>query len=798
MLLASSSLSKPCNPAVTLPIMLSVKNTDPKPYGVSARWVTYLALIPIALAFLPLLVPESRLCSIVGTSLAMTGVAVGWHIVTGSCMTCESMRECKDQDTQDGVESSDPHRAQVIAATEIMAALGPSQDLAETKRTMVGAGCAGLETDLVALFTIDPCIGSIECECTEGVSEGMRQSFLSLFDQRLTDRARKHAWLVRSAADLDTADEAARQTILDCGVQEILACPIRSEASACGVLVAFYREEQTHVEDRIHTIEVLSAQASTALSYALSLEQSRFLLDDLAGVNQELSFQATVDGLTNLPNHRTFQQTLTDMCRRTSGKKGRLFCVVMVDVDHFKIYNDTYGHRQGDAVLRKVAKTMSAGLRQGDMAARYGGEEFAMIFQGATKDAAFAAAERVRRAIAEQSFRKGVVTVSMGVAEFPLDAASAGELIELADKALYHAKVTGRNRVFAWGTMGARTGNDPSEKEDVRERTVLFVERAQEATTDVLVDTLSAHSCSVEVVNTATEAAELLRTRVFDIALVSREALPGLDAKALSTLAAIHPHMPIVLLTPDLPPHETKEALRRGATDILLKPYNPAELPVVVERNLERQRLELQRLMQKSTGVMLQAIEALVAAIDAKDEHTAGHSRRVAAMSMSLSDDLKISNEERFALELAAKLHDIGKVALPDSALNKQSPLTEEEWQAMREHPALGAKIVGAISELAYVSTIIRHHHERLDGTGYPDGLSGPAIPYMSRIISVADAYEAMTSERAHRSRLTPGEAIKELRRHAGTYYEPEVVEVLGKQLAARGDAAPSDEARAA
>ncbi len=160
---------------------------------------------------------------------------------------------------------------------------------------------------------------------------------------------------------------------------------------------------------------------------------------------------------------------------------------------------------------------------------------------------------------------------------------------------------------------------------------------------------------------------------------------------------------------------------------------------------------------------------------------------------MALCDELKLSNEERYALELAAKLHDIGKLALPDSALNKQSPLTEEEWQAMRQHPAQGAKIVGAISELAYVSTIIRHHHERLDGTGYPDGLVGPAIPYMSRIIAVADAYEAMTAERAHRKSLTAAEAVRELRRHSGTYYEPEVIDVLERQLDSRGEIISSE-----
>lgn len=750
----------------------------------------YLALILATVAFLPLLLPNPPV---------VLTLACAWASALCVCLVCFLFANSsthpahrEDTDSAGGCEpnahdSDNTRFAHIISAIEAISQLGPSADLAETKRKLVNVCSVGMDTDLAALFTIDPCTGNVECESTAGVSKRLQQATLRLLDRRLSDRDQTHAWAVTGFPLAETGDSGAARVFADCGVRTVIACPVRSQTSACGALAAFFTTEVDALQDKMLAIEVLAAQTSTVLSYALTLEQSRYLLDDLAGANQELSLQATVDGLTGLPNHRAFQQTLSDMCRRSQRKGGRPLCVVMVDVDHFKIYNDTYGHREGDAVLQKVGKIMAAGLRHGDMAARYGGEEFALIFQNITKDDALAAADRIRRAIADQTFRKGVVTVSMGLAEFPLDASSPGELVERADKALYHAKVTGRNRVFAWGTLGTRAQNG-NDGEDTRTKAVLVLEQPDDPCAGVLKDTLTANSCAVESAANITEAAELLKTRTFDIALVSLEALPDCNVKSLSTLAAIHPHMPIVLLAIHLPAQDSREALRRGASDILLKPYNPAELPVVVERNIERQRLELQRLMQKSTGVMLQAIEALVAAIDAKDPFTAGHSQRVTALSLALCDDLKLSNEERYALELAAKLHDIGKLALPDSALNKQSPLTEEEWQAMREHPAQGARIVGAISELAYVSTIIRHHHERLDGTGYPDGLTGPAIPYMSRIIAVADAYEAMTSERAHRSRLTPAEAVAELRRHSGTYYEPEVIDVLERQLAARGE----------
>ncbi len=681
----------------------------------------------------------------------------------------------------DGAVPSISRIRAMTSATEVITELGASADLARTKAAIVEAGRHALGTDLIALFTIDPCLGSIECESSPGVSEQMKTAFLSLYEHQMTDRNVKDTWI----CDPTWPDATHRRSpeLLSAGVEAVAACPIRSHSSICGAIVAFYTDPLPRPEETVLLLEVLKAHAATALSYAASLEQSQNLLDGLYGRNQELSHQATVDGLTGLPNHRTFRQTLKQFCRKSLAKQGRPLSLVMVDVDHFKAYNDAHGHPEGDSVLRDVARIMASEMRQGDFAARYGGEEFALLFSGADKESACTAAERIRKEIAQHTFHKGSVTVSMGVAEFPLDTSDPGELIELADRALYHAKAIGRNRVYGWGTATPASVSASSDcPGSSQAASILVVETTDESCATEVVASMP-DSCDVMSVGTLEEAVELLRSRPFDIAVVTSNVLPERDTHHLASLASLHVHMPIILIADGLPAAESRDALRRGASDIVMKPYNPASFPVLIERNLERKRLELQRLMQKSTGVMLQAIEALVSAVDAKDHHTAGHSHRVTELAMSLSDMLGISDEERYALELAAKLHDIGKLGLPDSALNKESALTESEWQAMREHPVLGAKIVGTINELAYVSTIIRHHHERLDGSGYPDGLRGPAIPYLARIIAVADTYEALTTERAHRKSVTPAEAIAELKRGSGTLYEPHIVDVLEKQL---------------
>ncbi|MCE5315248.1 MAG: diguanylate cyclase [Armatimonadota bacterium] len=697
----------------------------------------------------------------------------------------------------DEVAAQTLQRLQPVFGT--MATIGPNARLDDLKKSIVSACTGTLETEFVALFTIDPCLGGIECECTEKVTVAIQNSFLALAGNLVSDRECRDPWIVDNISV--ESDSIAEVELAKAGIGTVIACPIRSELGASGSLVAFYPSKQA-VKSRTHLIEAIAAQASAMISYCLAIEQSCNLLDDLAGANQELSVQAAIDGLTGLANHRTLQQTLQEMCRHTSASRGnRTFCLVMADVDHFKVYNDTHGHQAGDAVLRTVARVFSSKLRHGDMAARYGGEEFALILKGVGKEEAQAIADRIRSTVSRQSYDSGKVTISMGVAEYPMDAETPGELVEKADRALYHAKITGRNRIVTWGSNVCSVKADEAVCDtdcNKKPKTILVVESLNDEHAGDICNMLSAHIYDVMTTATASDAMDILRTQVFDIAFVSANALPYNNLKALSDLTSIHPQMPVVLITQSNQLEESREALQRGASDTLLTPYNPTELPMLVERNVERCRLERERMTQKGVGMMLQSIDALVSAIDAKDHCSSGHSQRVTALSLAIADDLNLAAEERTALEFAARLHDIGKLALPDSTLNKNSQLTDQEWSAMRQHPITGSKIVEVIDELAYVSTIIRHHHERLNGTGYPDGLRSEAIPYPARIIAVADSYEAMTSHRAYRSKRSPLEAFDELKKHSGTFYAPEIVTALGNVLLASGELNPLSDQRAA
>lgn len=283
----------------------------------------------------------------------------------------------------------------------------------------------------------------------------------------------------------------------------------------------------------------------------------------------------------------------------------------------------------------------------------------------------------------------------------------------------------------------------------------------------------------VETAANAEDAFRTIRSIPIDLVL-SDVRMPGMDGIEFSReLHRTHPGIPIVLLTGFGHIDLARLALREGASDFITKPFNLDTIAIIVERNLERKRLEIQRALERDNLIMFKTIQALVAAIDARQKQTALHSKRVTHLAMALGDRVGLNDNEKRCLELAAHVHDVGKIAVPDNILNKCGSLTEEEWVTMRIHSEAGAEIVGQVNELRYISDVVRHHHEKVDGSGYPDGLKGESIPVLSRIIAVADAYECMISDRPYRSRLSEEIALSRLAECAGTQFDKRFVEVF-------------------
>lgn len=422
----------------------------------------------------------------------------------------------------------------------------------------------------------------------------------------------------------------------------INSAPIEaSDGNHRGALVTL--RDVTHVEEHRAELETMLAM----------LRGSR---DEISRKNRELEILATQDALTGCLNRRAFFERFA-IAFKFSKQCGSPLSCIMVDNDHFKSVNDTYGHHIGDEVLRRVAKTLHQLHRETHLVCRYGGEEFCILLPGFELDEAAEAAEKIRCAIMDIRLEDPAelrLAASLGVSEFKFGAADPQEMINQADTCLYIAKRQGRNQVVCYNESMA----------------------------------------SIEVDETK-------------ISRVTTRTKPGEEESAI--------------------------------------PFN--------------------------------AVSALVSALAYRDFDTAEHSRRVADICVRMADGL-LDQRQTFVLETAALLHDIGKIGVPDHILLKPGPLSPDEWQQMSQHDRIGVEIIASAFNCDDLSETIRTHHAFFGGHGRDKSLpQGNDILIYARILSIADGYDAMVSDRIYRKGRPHDEAIQELRRCAGTQFDPELVE---------------------
>ncbi|OIO81391.1 MAG: hypothetical protein COW11_02475 [Candidatus Omnitrophica bacterium CG12_big_fil_rev_8_21_14_0_65_43_15] len=213
----------------------------------------------------------------------------------------------------------------------------------------------------------------------------------------------------------------------------------------------------------------------------------------------------------------------------------------------------------------------------------------------------------------------------------------------------------------------------------------------------------------------------------------------------------------------------------------LLLTYNILAIIMILSMAYERNKIARQ--YNKMRSHYITVIMALASAIDARDPSTLGHTERVMDLSKGLALELlrRGYRIDLDSLKLAALLHDIGKVGVPESILRKPGKPTPEEWNEIKKHPAIGANILEPLHDMKDITEAVKYHQEHYNGLGYPRGLKANDIPFMSRVIMVADAYDVMTSDRVYRPRRSRDEALAELKANAGTQFDPEMVEAFGK-----------------
>jgi len=321
----------------------------------------------------------------------------------------------------------------------------------------------------------------------------------------------------------------------------------------------------------------------------------------------------------------------------------------------------------------------------------------------------------------------------------------------------------------------------------------------EEAIREVVSTLLEAQGHECASVSNGHLAQEFLRRQTVDLVL-SDMVMPEMDGlRLVEWLRQTDPDIPIIMVTAMHDISTALEAIRRGAYDYILKPFEKDQLYLGVRRALEHRQLVLEKRdyqrnlenqVEERTAQLKGALEqleqsyddtleALGGALDLKDAETEGHCKRVTAFTIAIAKEMKLEPILLPQIARAAFLHDIGKMAIPDIILRKPGPLTPEEREVMRTHCAIGFNMVTRIPFLREAAEIVLSHQEFFDGTGYPRGLGGEQIPLGARIFAVADALDAMISDRPYRKALSITHAQQEILRCSGTQFDPKVVEVF-------------------
>lgn len=295
----------------------------------------------------------------------------------------------------------------------------------------------------------------------------------------------------------------------------------------------------------------------------------------------------------------------------------------------------------------------------------------------------------------------------------------------------------------------------------------------------LLYRTLRQENFDIMQTTSPSEALELIKNNHIDL-IISDHKMPQMDGvELLRKSCDIYPHSVRLLVTAYSDPEILIGAINKGKIfRYIKKPWNPTELIMTVQSAVEYRQLkwENDKLIYDLKELFSGTVNAIIEALDAKDSFTLGRSRRVTFFAAKMVKYFNMSNEDIGKLELAGLLHDIGMIGVPEEILGKTEALTNEEFEIIKKHVHYGIKILEDIKQLKDVVDIIKYHHEKYDGSGYPYGLKGDEIPLSSKLISIADAYDSMISHRSYRKSLSHEEAMQRLEEQAGKQFDPEVV----------------------
>ncbi len=524
--------------------------------------------------------------------------------------------------------------------------------------------------------------------------------------------------------------------------------------------------------------------------------------------------------LTKLPGNNSIREEINKCIEQKNP-----FAACFIDLDNFKAFNDHYGFDKGDEAIKLTAGVIINAVHkigvEEDFIGHIGGDDFVVIthpdrVEAICREIINEFNKMIPGLYSEKERQEGFI-ISLNRKgereEFPIMTISIGVVTNKKRNLTHLAEVStigSELKEYAKTFFGSNYIVDKRHEEEkefnpqeeiLKKESILIVDDNQDIST-ILSMSLKKEGYRIITAQTGAEALSQIKGKSFNVVLLDIK-LP--DMNGLEILKVIKQNDPatiVIIITGHGFIEVAIEALRYDAYDYLEKPLDMEKVKVTIKRGIQHQRLELKNkglvksltkknidLNQKVEEVLmlnkslealyLGTMAALVSTIEAKDCYTRGHSERVTDIAVSIAKELGFPEHEQELIRYACQLHDIGKIGIRDHILNKLGALEQDEWDEIKHHPTTGADIVKSLGFLEKGILFIKHHHERYDGNGYPEGLKMEDIPLGARIIAVADSFDAMTSDRAYRKAKSVDEAILELKENAGKQFDPQVVEAF-------------------
>ena len=536
----------------------------------------------------------------------------------------------------------------------------------------------------------------------------------------------------------------------------------------------YYKKREQRLLKKLHQQEVALDAANQKLAQLIKNQKAQLdeTTEQRAAHDQKFKEELYKDPLTGAYNRRYYE----DIASRIVGPAG----IALMDVDDFKICNDTYGHHAGDLALEAAANAIQSCIRSSDLLIRYGGDEFLLVLPGIPSDILQGKLEQICTAAQMASvpgyphFR---VSLSIG-GTMQAITDSMENAVRRADRLMYQAKGR-KNAVTVELPENALT----AQEELVEEKPQILLVDDSEMNRMMLKEILGGDYSILEAEN-GQECLEKMKAEAGNIALVLLDInMPVMDGfKVLKAMNANHTieDIPVIMISSD----DSDDAIRRsyelGASDYVTRPFDARIVYRRVTNTIKlyaKQRRLVQmvsdqiRARENNTDTLVGVLSHIV---EFRNGESGAHVRHIRIITelllhrlLEISSQYPITAEQQDNIPLASALHDIGKIGIDEKILNKPGKLTPEEFEVIKTHSMLGAEMLHQLENfneqplLQTAYEIARWHHERWDGRGYPDGLKGDEIPISAQLVALADVYDALTSERCYKKAFSHEKAVQ-------------------------------------